>query len=389
MNKIKIGMFVDNFFPQIDGVTMVIDNYAKKLSKYAEVVVVAPSYGYFNNKKNSSHPYKIIRVKSLRVPLIGYNLATPKMDMTIKETLEAENFDIIHIHSPFAIGRLALTFAKEQNIPVVGTLHSQFKKDFIRYFKSEKLAIKLTKKLMDIYNGCDECYTVNQKMCDVFKEYGYIRNPIIIPNATDFEKLEDKLVADEIVNQKFDLDKNDTVLLFVGRINLVKNILFIVEVLRLLKKRNFKFKMLFVGDGPDMDTLAEKIDMYDLSDNVILCGEIKNRELLKKIYGRSKLFVFPSLYDTNSLVQIEAASQKIPTIFLEGAITASTVKKDVNGFIAPNDPKKFADRIMEIINNKKLYSNVSERAYKDIYKSYDKTCYKLYKRYIILVRHKR
>ena len=37
MKKITIGIFNDSFYPMIDGVVMVVDNYAKRLSKYANV----------------------------------------------------------------------------------------------------------------------------------------------------------------------------------------------------------------------------------------------------------------------------------------------------------------------------------------------------------------
>ena len=37
---------------------------------------------------------------------------------------------------------------------------------------------------------------------------------------------------------------------------------------------------------------------------------VKDRELLASIYARADLFLFPSLYDASSIVQIEAALQK-------------------------------------------------------------------------------
>ena len=37
---------------------------------------------------------------------------------------------------------------------------------------------------------------------------------------------------------------------------------------------------------------------------------VKDRELLASIYERADLFLFPSLYDASSIVQIEAALQK-------------------------------------------------------------------------------
>lgn len=383
--KLKIGIFIDNYYPTIDGVVVVVDNYAKELSKIAEVVVIAPSYGYKNDKKNNSL-YRIIRIKSIKVPIINYQFAIPEIDIKCKNKLIKENFDIIHIHSPFNIGKLGLSIAKSCNIPVVATMHSQFKKDFLRWTKSEKISDILTSVIMNVYNNCDECWAVNQKIANLFQEYGYKGQPIVMNNATEFETIKDKIKTDTLVNKKYNLKETDTVLLFVGRINILKNVLFIIDVLNNLKKKKIDFKMLFVGNGPDVSALKQKIEEYGLKNNVILCGEVKNRELLKSIYSRSKLFIFPSLYDASSLVQIEAASQKTPTIFLEGAITASTITNDVNGWIGPNNSEKFANKIIEILKNKQLYDNVVEKAYKDIYKTYKQMAKKIYKRYLYLIK---
>ena len=44
MNKITVGLFNDSFMPMMDGVVMVVDNYAKRLSKFCNVVVFVPKY---------------------------------------------------------------------------------------------------------------------------------------------------------------------------------------------------------------------------------------------------------------------------------------------------------------------------------------------------------
>ena len=40
--RLKIAMFVDTYFPMIDGVAMVVDNFAKRIQKYADVTVFCP-----------------------------------------------------------------------------------------------------------------------------------------------------------------------------------------------------------------------------------------------------------------------------------------------------------------------------------------------------------
>ena len=44
MKKLKIGIFMDDYYPSVNGVVLAMDNYARRLSKFADVVVVAVSY---------------------------------------------------------------------------------------------------------------------------------------------------------------------------------------------------------------------------------------------------------------------------------------------------------------------------------------------------------
>ena len=52
-------------------------------------------------------------------------------------TLKNTHLDIVHIHSPFTMGRVGIDYAKKNNIPVIGTMHSQYKQDFLRASKND------------------------------------------------------------------------------------------------------------------------------------------------------------------------------------------------------------------------------------------------------------
>ena len=171
--------------------------------------------------------------------------------------------------------------------------------------------------------------------------------------------------------------------MFVGRINKLKNILFIVDSLYLLnqKKLNYSYKMLFVGHGQDYEELKKYIHKKKLDSNIILCGNVEDRSLLQEYYVRSDLFLFPSLYDASSIVQIEAASQKVPTVFLEGSKTSSDITDRVNGFLAKNE-EEFANIIDEVMNDDALYKTVSEGAYRDVYHHWDTVIEDVYQMYL-------
>ena len=132
-----------------------------------------------------------------------------------------------------------------------------------------------------------------------------------------------------------------------------------------------KFKMMFVGQGQDEKTLSETITSLNLQNEVIMCGLVTDKSELESIYSRAKLFLFPSLYDANSLVQIEAACQGTPTVFIEGAKTAGSVTDNINGFIAEPNEESYALKIKEILSNAELYDKVSTGAKRDLYITWD------------------
>ena len=384
MEKLKIGMFMDSWYPNVDGVILVIENLLKNMSKYADVTLVIPDMGI--KEDDSLYPFKVVRIDSMPLIISNYRLGLADVEyFKLKKQFKKIDFDIIHIHSPFAIGKLGIRVAKEKNIPVIATMHTRWEFEFEKYLKSKSLAKLCIKYIIKSYNRCHSCIALNNSLINVYNGYGYKGKYEIIYNGTDLEIVKDKNKALERVNNLFKLDKSDKVFLFVGRIVSFKNIYFILDTLKELKKREIKFKMIYVGDGPDYETLNKKVKEHDLVDEVTLAGKIMDRELLKSIYFRADLFIFPSLFDSSSLVQIEAASQETPTIFIEGAVTADTIINNVNGFTAKEDVILFADRIEEILSNKKLYERVQKNAKNDLAKPWKEVALETYKYYFKVI----
>lgn len=385
-DKLTIGIFIDSFFPMIDGVIMVVDNTARRLSKYANVIVFAPFYPG-KEYDDSKLPYKVVRCKAKKMHIIDYSMPMPDLDKEFKKELKNYNLDVVHIHSPFMIGRLGVKYAQKHNIPSVGTMHSQILQDFKRAVKDKHFAKGLTSMAVKIYNQCTECWAVNQDIAYVYHdEYGYKKMPIVIQNATEMKPVNEKKAARHI-EERHNIKPTDKVFLFVGRLNALKNIFFIVDALKIFKKNNpnIKFKMIYVGDGQDEEKLRSHIRKEGMSKEIVLAGRITDRELLAEYYSRADLFLFPSLYDTSSLVQIEAACHGTPTIFLEGAVTAGTVTPEVNGILSINDVNEYAHNIERMMTDKLLYKKISHNAKKDLYKNWDDVVGDMYKRYLYLI----
>ena len=383
--NLNVGIFCDAFYPMVDGVIQVVDNYARYLSKSCNVTVFAPKG---RKKFEDNFPYKVVRSNIMRVFFFDYDLPAPSFDQKFRKILKDANLDIVHIHSPFTLGKVGLDYAKKHKVPCVATMHSQFKKDFKRSAKTPFLAPVveiLMASIRAVFNNTTENWAVNQEVGRIFyEEYKIKKKPIVMLNGTDMLPFEDVKYLTELKSE-YKISSNEKVLLFVGRLNLLKNLDFLVKSLECLKQKDFKFKMLFVGTGQDEEYIKKEVKKRKLQNDVLFLGKITDRKKLSAIYALADLFLFPSLYDCSSLVQIEAASQKTPALFLKGAATADTITDNVNGYLAENDKELYAEKIIEIFEDEPHFKQVCQSAYDDLYLPWPKVVEKAYQRYLFLI----
>lgn len=384
--RLKIGLFVDAFFPMVDGVVNVVDNYAKRLQAIADVTVFAPQARDKAYQDQTS--YKVVRSRQVHVPFTDYDMSIPLFDPRFKNMLNRANLDIVHIHSPFPIGQIGIQYAKKHKIPVIATFHSQYRQDYLERVKSKTITDIAIRDIMHTFNKCDAYFAVNKKVAAIFVTYGAKKQPGILFNGTDLLPIEETSKIHEL-RTTHGIQPEEKVLLFVGRIDKVKNIFFMANALAELKKRQFAYKMLFIGSGPHEKELKKTCGMLGIQDECLFLGKIMDRQRLSTYYALADLFLFPSLYDSSSLVQIEAASQKTPTLFLEGAATADTVTKDVNGYLSPPDSKSYAETIIDIFADETHYQRVSKQAFKDLYWTWDEAVDKAYQTYLDMIANKR
>ena len=387
--RLNVGLFLDTFFPMIDGVIVVVDNLARRLAKYCNVTVFVPD----GRKKfdDLTLPYKVVRCKK-KFPLIflDYDMPLPGSDKDFKAAIKNSHLDIVHIHSPFNICTMAVKYAKKNNIPIVGTLHSQYKLDFKRAVKFNFAADMMVRRIMRTINSCDECWPVNDGIDDLFiKEYRLTAKTKIHYNATDFVKIDFTQKDFDEMDQKYHIAGDEKVFMFVGRINKLKNIFFIADSLKILKERGFKFKMFFIGSGADEKRLIAKLKKEKLQDSVVLTGKVSDRNELAKFYARSDLFLFPSKYDTDGLIKYEGACYNTPTLLLKGVHCSSNVTDNVNGYLSEATAQAYADKIVDIFSDMDKYNEVCKRAHQDLYRTWDDSVAQTLKDYYRIIEEKK
>jgi len=360
----RIGLFIDVFYPMIDGVVKVVDEYARRLSKYHEVFVICPKAN--DHEYKDEFPYQVIRVVKIKVLNTDYDIAIPQLDAKLQKTLKTLNLDIVHMHSPFSIGELALQYAKKYEVPCLATLHSQYKKDFYDRTKSTLITQVMLNDIMKRVDRADEVITMNQGSKALYKGYGLNKIPIIIPNATDMTYLMGDLEEEKLI-KTYEIDLQKFNLIFVGRIDKIKNLEFLFQSIKILISFTHNVHLYCIGQGAHMDFFKGLAKKLEIEPYISFIGPVYDRKVLAAWYHLTDLLVFPSTYDTNGLVQYEAASQKTPGLLLEHTLAASEIIHDVNGYIVKEDTKLYAKAIYDIMQNPNKLQIISEHSHQTLY----------------------
>ncbi len=367
--KLSVGLFIDNYYPIVDGVVSVVDNYSKSLNNIGDKTTVFTPAPKDKNYDDSIHPYNIYRTKSVNIPFLEYPLADCKHTKDLSKEFKNKKYEILHCHSPFMMGHFALKMAHKYHIPLVTTFHSKYYDDFKQALGSAKLARIAVKKIVDFYNECDAVWTLNRACKKTLRSYGYKGPVTIIPNGTNYKMPKDSNVIKEKVRNKYNIHDNEKIILFVAHLIWQKNIKTVLDTFKILEEKDSTYRLIMVGGGGH----EEEVKKYAKDIGLKKCefvGKISDKKELQGMYLNAKLFFFPSIYDNFPIVVNEASAMELPALLIEGSNAAEPIKDGINGFLGPNDAKLLAEKIEYIFANEQLRINCGKLAAKTISQSW-------------------
>lgn len=362
----RIGIFTDSYPPYINGVSTSILMLQRALEKKGHQVFVVTV-----NPENLSYKYenedKIIRIPGIPIGIYDYRL-TGVYPVRIIKKVASWNLDVIHSHTEFGVGMFARLIATEFKIPLVHTYHTMYE-DYIEtitkgYFdrSSKKLVEYFTKFFCD--KTCSELIVPTKKTYDLFKEkYKYDRDIYIVPTGIETERFyREQFKAKELeeIRGRYNIKKDDFVILYIGRLGLEKNIEFIINMFSKLCKSKPKAKLVLVGDGPDEDALRKLVCDYGISDKVVFTGKVPYDDT-PKYYNMANVFITASHFETQGLTVIEAMAASLPAICIFDESFINTVVNGLNGYIF-KDEKECLDILIKVMEDKNLLKSLERGA---------------------------
>ena len=360
----RIGIFTETYKPYVSGVVTSIIMLKKSLEQLGNEVYIVTI-----NQNGIKYEYDE-KEKILRVPGIDskiYDDLKISSIYPIKSLLKIKkwNLDIIHTHTEGTMGTYGRLLAKQFNIPVVHTYHTMYE-DYI-YLITKGHFDKPAKKILQYFTVfyCDkivsELIVPTKKTYDLFKKKYQIERQInIIPTGIDIERFKKDNYDKKdllLLRKKYNISKNDFVLLLVSRISEEqKNINFLLKQQEKINKHHKDIKLLVVGDGPDLNKFKQE---YKNNKNIIFTGMIPWDEV-SKYYQIGNIFVTASKTETQGLTVIEAISSGLPVVCMEDDSFKLAIINEYNGLFF-NDEEEYLKNILYLYENRKKYTNMSKQ----------------------------
>ncbi|MCX5725969.1 MAG: glycosyltransferase family 4 protein [Candidatus Saganbacteria bacterium] len=351
----KIGVFSESYKPYISGVTISIETLVSELRTLGhEVYIFAPSHPEAETDPN------IYRFPSIRTHYPGFRLSLPFSRRILKEIPKLD-LDIIHTHSPYQTGLLALYFARKLKIPIVYTLHTLFAQylHYVPLLPKPVLRGILSTYLRGFCNRCDTVIVPTAVVKETLLRDRITSRIEVLPTGVDMDTVD--AFSGEGIRERFNIKKETALLLYVGRLSKEKNLYFLLDAFSIVLKYFPETKLMLVAKGPLEKSLRKYARNLKVSGNVIFTGEVKFPEVFN-YYKASDLFVFSSLTETQGLVLTEALASGLPIVAIAAEGAKEMVKNGEDGFLTGPSKEDFAYSIIELIINKPLRESMKKRA---------------------------
>ena len=365
-NKLNIAFFLDNFYPQINGVVTSSLNTIFELSKRGHNIfgIVPRTNHNIFNYPDDYFPFNIQTHKGFSAYLYPDFIFTFPFSLKIIKVMKNFKPDIIHFHAPLTIGYKAIRCARKFKIPLVGTFHTFFAEpEYLSIIGMEKS--KFLYKAAWLYSNqffsrCDAVISPAKATAKILKEKNNINKIHIIPNGVEVQKYK----KFNFEYSKFPLNpkKNEDWILYIGRISKEKCLNVLLDAVNIAMKKRNNLKLLIVGDGPYKNEFQKKCKEKNINERVFFSGMIPNKDLLESgIIKKMKLFITASTSENQPMTILESIMFGLPIIGVDAKGIPELINN--NGFLVPpNDPEKMAKKILEILENKTIHKKFSDRS---------------------------
>lgn len=274
----------------------------------------------------------------------------------MRKILKNEQYELISCHTPIggAVTRLAAKNVK--NTKIVYTAHGfhfftgSSKKNWLLFYPIEKKLSKYTSSII----------TINEEDYVLAKEKMHCNIEYVPGIGIDNKKFNIKLEPNERkkIMKELNVTEDNFIMIFSAEICGNKNQKLLIDTLNILKTSIPKVVLLLAGNDLTNGELEEYAKKIGVSESVRFLGFRKD---IPKLLCISNIAVSSSKREGLPLNIIEAMYMGLPVVATNCRGNRNLIKNQKNGFLVYSfSPAEFAEKIIKIYEDKKLYERISK-----------------------------
>lgn len=279
----------------------------------------------------------------------SYTVHFPSLLESLKQVCDYSPREII-VSTPGPMGFIGLIAARILGIPCRSIYHTDFKVQLELIIGQGMAPVLADQFCRAFYAASDEIQAPSRIYIEMLQKRGYPGDRL----GLFVRGLEDEAFGFEPgrrfpVMARDGLDPAPFTLLWAGRVSHDKNIDFLLDRYRDVRKRSDDIQLVFAGDGPALDHYRERSrDM----DGVHWLGRLP-RNSLREWYSAADLLVFPSTMDTFGMAVLEAQAGGLPAIVTDVGGPQEIVDNGKTGYVLSlADPKAWTLHICTLMHSK-------------------------------------
>ncbi|MBE6331117.1 MAG: glycosyltransferase family 4 protein [Bacteroidales bacterium] len=269
----------------------------------------------------------------------------------LKSKVDLSKIDLVHASTLFSDGGIAYLAQKEFGIPFVSAVRAV---DLIDFVGMRPYLLHWGRKYL---LAAQKLYFISPWAIKMFRQMAWIQSvKTHIENKIQLQCNGIDTFWFQHVSRMPHEGKN---ILYVGSFESRKNVPTLINAVSYLRENGFPdLQLTVVGGGKDENHTQQSIERH--SSFVHFLGRIDDKNELVRLFQQHALFAMVSWNETFGLVYLEALSQNLPVVYVQGQGIDGLFDEEHNpvGVAAnPRSVKSIADAISQILCNPGRYSN--------------------------------
>ncbi len=334
----RVGFFTEIYHPIVNGIVASVDGLAVGLRELGhEVYCFTPRVPGYEEPDGP-----VYRMPSLPLPIATpYRLTVPLVSRHNRHSI-VNRLNVLHAHSPFVTGWMAVRYARRLRIPLIYTYHTRLE-EYAHYVPFEPNATRLAAAALtrNFANLADAVIVPTPAMRARLSELGVTAPIEVIASGIDLRRFAAGRRSAPL-RESIGVRRGERMLLFVSRLAREKNVQLLVEALALCP---VPARLVIAGDGPERQALEELADRLRVRERVKFLGAVE-RTALPDLYASADAFVFASMTETQGLVLVEALAAGLLVL----AADAPQIREVLGpaGYVVPPTANALADAMCTV-----------------------------------------